>query len=229
MTPEYTVAKHPPIRLVLGSGSPRRLELLSSLFPAAEIRVCPPVEDREQDLTLCRQRAELTQALLENAQDKGNQVARQLVGESYDYLLTADTTVLIPGEGEACQARGKPNPALFPDEVRRWFLEDYLGRTHEVMTAVCLRNSQGQEWNRVVTTKVRFGNLASTRVEWYLQTRESLGKAGGYAIQGLGSCFVEQLRGSLSNVIGLPQLETLELVEQAWLCGAESSGLGMHD
>lgn len=216
MTGDYPARQGECLRLVLGSGSPRRLELLSQLFPAADIRVCPPVEDREQDLTPLRQREFLVQALQQIAQDKGIQVARQLAGEAYDFLLTADTTVLVMDADGGCRARGKPRPELFPDEVREWFLNDYLGRTHEVLTAICLRDTQGREWNRVVTTLVRFGNLAHARVEWYLQTAESLGKAGGYAIQGLGSCFVEQLQGSLSNVIGLPLLETLELFEQAF-------------
>ncbi len=216
---------HSPPVIVLGSSSPRRRELLGQLFPTADIRIHPPEDDREEDLSPCRSRAEIEQGLLRIATAKAGMVERQWGETPFDFLLTADTAVVVPCDEHHFRVLGKPDPLQYPDEVRGWFHDYYLGRTHEVMTAIHLLTRSKRALSRLVTSRVTFASAAPARVDWYLRTGESLGKAGGYALQGIGGCFVEQLQGSLSNVVGLPLLETLELFEQGgWQSVPEQTG-----
>ena len=88
------------------------------------------------------------------------------------------------------------------------------GRTHLVHTGVAVRSGDGVEIE-VVTTSVRFTPLTPEAIEWYLATGEPFDKAGAYAIQGAGGAFVEEIQGSVSNVIGLP-LPRSSICSIAW-------------
>jgi septum formation protein len=77
------------------------------------------------------------------------------------------------------------------------------GVVHEVLTAVVVRHA-GSETSEVVSTRVRFTALSAAEIDWYVESGEPDGKAGAYAIQGLGSRFVDWIEGSWSNVVGLP-------------------------
>jgi septum formation protein len=77
------------------------------------------------------------------------------------------------------------------------------GAVHEVLTAVVVRHG-GEEASEVVSTRVRFAVLSPAEIDWYVASGEPDGKAGAYAIQGLGSRFVDRIEGSWSNVVGLP-------------------------
>ena len=77
------------------------------------------------------------------------------------------------------------------------------GRTHEVLTGICLCH-QGRRLVHVEATRVRIAAMAEPEIAWYVGTGEPLDKAGGYAVQGLASRFVEAIEGSYSNVVGLP-------------------------
>jgi len=201
-------------RLVLGSSSPRRKTFVEQLFPDDELFIEPPADDRERDLTVLTDRSEIEAAILEIAATKAEQVAAQLAGKPYDALIAADTAVVVPASNSSWQVLSKPDPAQFPDEVRGWFEDWLLDRTHEVLTGVCVRSSDGSTRLQIVATEVDFGSATAEELDWYLSTGESLGKAGGYGFQGLGSCFIRQLRGSVSNVIGLPLRETRDLIDQ---------------
>ncbi len=200
--------------IVLGSSSPRRLELLQHLFPAEQILPVAPADDREQPLAGLLTAAEVQQGILEIAARKAEIVREQLDSTSFDYLLTADTVVQVPETSETFRVLGKPCEKQFPEQVANWFQQYYLGKSHQVLTAVWLETAAGLKTSRVVSTSVHFTQSAPERVQWYLQTGEPHGKAGGYAIQGAGSLFVDQISGSLSNVIGLPLRETLEMFEK---------------
>lgn len=204
-------------RVVLGSSSPRRRELLQLLLGSQQMWIEPPADSREEELTGALTQCQIEQGMLKISRTKANQVSRQLKDkqQAYDFLLTADTSVVVPcGQGQF-QVLAKPDPARYPQQVRHWFDEYYLGKEHQVLTAVCLFTSSGMGFSRVVSTRVRFQSASRERIDWYLATGESLGKAGGYAVQGLGSALIEHIDGSLSNVMGLPLLETQELLEQA--------------
>ncbi len=103
---------------------------------------------------------------------------------------------------------------LAQETVRRWFHEDFAGKTHVVATALILEHvDSAKRVSRVVNSRVTFTNDVDRWLDWYLATGESRGKAGGYALQGAGSIFVSNVEGSLSNVVGLPLAELLEMLE----------------
>ncbi len=118
-----------------------------------------------------------------------------------DPVLAADTVVDVDGK-----ILGKPGDA---DDARR-MLQRLSGRTHLVHTGVAVRSGDDVEIE-VVTTSVRFTPLTPEAIEWYLATGEPFDKAGAYAIQGAGGAFVEEIQGSVSNVIGLPLTTVVRL------------------
>ncbi len=174
---------HPPVRLVLASRSPRRSALLSCA--GYEFSVAPAdVDERIQP-------GEVAEVyVLRLARDK---VAR-VVGDYPDAaILGADTVVVVDGD-----VLGKP----LDDEAAQ-MLRRLSGRTHEVVTGVAL--TAGDRWYlEVASTRVTFRDLTAEDIAWYLDSGESAGKAGAYAIQGRASRFVTRIDGSYSNVVGLP-------------------------
>jgi septum formation protein len=119
-------------------------------------------------------------------------------------VLGADTAVVIDGN-----ILGKPGD----DEDAAAMLRQLSGRSHEVLTGLSLR-TPGRECGRVETTVVEFSPLTEADVMWYVASAEGRDKAGGYAIQGLASRFIPRIRGSYSNVVGLPIAAVHELVAE---------------
>ena len=111
-----------------------------------------------------------------------------------ELVLAADTTVVVDGE-----ILGKP----LDDEDARRMLRRLSGREHSVLTGIALHGPHG-EAAEVDEALVRFAPLSEAEIDWYVATGEPRDKAGDYAIQGLGSLFVEGVVGSWSNVVGLP-------------------------
>ncbi len=91
-------------------------------------------------------------------------------------------------------------------------LQRLSGRSHRVLTGVCLITPDDRVRMKIVDTRVRFKHLAKAEIEAYIASREWRGKAGGYAIQGLAGCFVRKLTGSYTNVVGLPLTEVVGLL-----------------
>jgi septum formation protein len=176
------------VTLTLASRSPRRRELLEQLGLRLEVR---PADSDE------------TQLPAEPPGDYVRRVAREkaraVTGET---VLAADTVVVLEGA-----VLGKPRDV---EDARR-MLRELSGRTHEVMTGVCARRG-GREEVLATTSEVRFAAITETQIGWYLATGEPLDKAGSYAVQGLGGAFVTEVRGSVSNVVGLPLAETISLL-----------------
>jgi nucleoside triphosphate pyrophosphatase len=115
-------------------------------------------------------------------------------------VIAGDTEVVVDG-----RALGKP--AL--DGEARWCLETLSGRTHDVLGALALigpdtENGEPIERTGVEASRVTFGRLDATLIDSYLASGEWRGRAGGYAVQGLGSALVAGIDGDVSNVIGLP-------------------------
>lgn len=131
-------------------------------------------------------------------------------------VLTADTIVVLQDE-----VLGKPETA---DQAVE-FLVKLSGKTHRVMTAVGLYDSQSERFVADVdSTKVEFRQLSKTEIEEYVKTGEPMDKAGAYAIQGLASKFVVRIVGSHDTVVGLP-IKTVEklLQENGWVVERVSS------
>ena len=126
------------------------------------------------------------------AHHKAAQVAGSAGAEAL--VLAADTEVVIDGS-----ILGKPADG---GDARR-MLRLLAGRAHEVLTTVVLLG-RGRAADEVSISKVWFAPMTEREIEWYVASGEPMGKAGGYAIQGLGARFVERIEGSWSNVVGLP-------------------------
>jgi septum formation protein len=120
-------------------------------------------------------------------------------------VLAADTVVILDSE-----VLGKP---VGRDEAQR-MLQRLSARTHEVRTSVALA-IEGPVLTATSVSQVTFRALTDREIERYSATAEPYDKAGGYAIQGLASVFIERLEGSYSGVMGLPLYETARLLEQA--------------
>ena len=180
------------LKLVLGSGSPRRRELIAQLgLVAHDIR--PPDID-EDPVT-----GELPRDYVNRiARDKALAVA--LAAD--EVLLCADTTVAL-----GRRILGKPADG---DEARA-FLQALSGRRHKVITALAVRRGE-RIWQKDVQTTVALKRLSGAEIDWYLATGDWQGKAGGYAIQGPASAFVPWINGSFHAVMGLPLPETAGLL-----------------
>lgn len=181
--------------LVLASGSPRRRAFLEQL--GLTFTVSPA--DLDERLLPGEAPAAYVERL---AREKAQAVAARHPGA---VVLAADTTVVLEG-----RVLGKPADAAEAQEM----LRALCGRAHQVLTGVALAGgAQGSgPRTRVVETKVLFREATDAELAWYVGTGEPLDKAGAYAIQGIGGFLVRAIEGSHSNVIGLPLVETLELL-----------------
>jgi septum formation protein len=204
-----------PCRLVLGSRSPRRLELLRQIHPPELIDVVPPSTTDEAGFADLHDWPSIERRLLEIATAKCEDVAAQ-VRKRRDVatiVIAADTVVIVDRGGSLHVLGQPPDDDSWRETVRRWFVEDYAGKTHLVATALVVEPvDTGKRTSRVVTSRVTFTEDVERHLDWYLATGESRGKAGGYALQGAGSVFVSKVEGSLSNVVGLPLAELLEIL-----------------
>lgn len=190
--------------IVLGSRSPRRQELLSLLVPKERIRILPPSDPDEPGFEGLRDEAAIIDQLRQIARMKNDNVRARSECPREALVLTADTTIVAGTPGAYAVLGQPPAGSNWQATVREWFHRHYFEQTHRAMTAVVLSHSDGRRVEQVVETRVTMGAKNTALLEWYLNTGEPLGKAGGYALQGAGSVFIERVDGSLSNVVGLP-------------------------
>jgi nucleoside triphosphate pyrophosphatase len=183
------------ITVVLASASPRRHELLSQIGVQFTVRV-PDIDEtpaaEEPPDAYVRRLAQTKAAAVGAGPD--------------ELIIAADTTVDLDG-----QILGKP----LDDADAMSMLRRLSARTHRVHTGVAVRRGDHQ-FAEVCTTLVTFVTLDEATIEWYVGTGEADGKAGSYALQGAGGALVQGVRGSFSNVIGLPLHAVVEL---AGRCG----------
>ena len=191
------------VRLVLGSASPRRRELLAQigLTPAA---VLPP------DLDETPNKGEVPRAYV--ARIARAKVMAVAAGED-DVVLCADTTVAV-----GRRILGKPADAAEAAD----FLWALSGRRHHVLTAVTVRRGP-RLWERLVDSEVKVKPLSNAEVNAYLASGEWQGKAGGYAIQGRFGALIPWIKGSFTGVVGLPLAETATLLAAAGLPVTEAA------
>lgn len=187
-------------RLILASGSPRRLDLLAQAGITPD-RLLP------MDLDETPRRAEHPRSLARRlAQDKAEaafQVVRSDPAWAGSYILAADTVVAV-----GRRILGKPE---YLEEASS-ALHLLSGRSHWVYTGVCVITPQSTTRLKVVETKVRFKRLSGIELKSYLASGEWRGKAGGYGIQGFAGTFIQKLVGSYTAVVGLPLFETIQLL-----------------
>ncbi|HPE27185.1 Maf family protein [Albidovulum sp.] len=183
------------MRLILGSASPRRRELL------AQIGLVPD-DIRAPDIDETPARGELPRPYCARmAREKALAVA---CGDG-EVVLCADTTVAL-----GRRILGKPADA---GEAAA-FLWALSGRRHRVVTAVAVRSGD-RLWERVVETVVKVKTLSDAEVNGYLASGEWQGKAGAYGIQGRFGALIPWIQGSFTGVVGLPVAETATLLQAA--------------
>lgn len=178
--------------LILASKSPRRKELLEQA--GLTFLVVPSCVD-EKDISITKPE-NLVKTLAEAK-------ARDVAGAYPEsWVIGADTIVIIDGD-----ILGKPDST----QTARRMIQQLNGQIHEVFTGYAIFCEAMQTCiSGVEKTEVHFRNLSQQEIEWYIQTDEPYDKAGGYAIQGLGSFLVKRICGSYTNVVGLPVCEVLE-------------------
>ncbi len=179
--------------LILASASPRRRDLLEGLGLALTIAPVDIDESVRPGEPVRSYAARLAAEKCDAAMERLGMPTPVLA------VLAADTVVFLGGE-----ILGKP-----ADEGQaEAMLQRLAGRRHEVLTAYQIRLGQ-RTVERLVATFVTFRSLDAKEVAAYVASGEWRGKAGGYAIQGIAGCFATELRGSFSNVVGLPLAEVL--------------------
>ena len=181
---------------ILASGSPRRRELLRQLgFSFTVI----PSRLEETNQSGMEPRGHATYY----AKEKAKEVAQRYPEQ---WVLAADTIVVVAEE-----ILGKPANVTEATAM----LSRLSGRSHHVITGVCLLHAQyGVEESQAVETEVFMRRLDTADIEGYIATGEPMDKAGAYGIQGIGGCLVQRIEGSYSNVVGLPLCETVELLRR---------------
>jgi len=183
------------VTLVLASASPRRRELLRAAGLEFEVvpSALPEVPHPGEPAVVLVQRL---------ARAKADDVACRRPGCC---VLGADTIVVVDDV-----ALGKPADR---DAARR-MLQQLSGRAHRVLTAVALVEPGGQHHEMLVESEVEFRPLQSDEIERYLDSGEPFDKAGAYAVQGVARQFIRAVRGSYSNVVGLPVDEVVALLRR---------------
>ena len=184
-------------QLILGSGSPRRRELLAVLgLHPADVRA-PDVDETPQKGELPRSYCNRITAAK----------AAALPVDTDEVILCADTTVAL-----GRRIMGKPSDQ---DEARA-FLQRLSGRRHKVITAVAVKTAE-RIWQKDVVSTVQMKRLSPQELEGYLATGDWQGKAGAYGIQGPAGAFISWISGSYPAIMGLPLPETAHLLQAAGL------------
>ena len=204
--------------IVLGSRSPRRRELLSTLVPTERLRVVPPRSADEPSFEGADTWPKIEQRLRSIAKAKCGDVLEYISRpdsagrEEVAAVIAADTVIVVAApDGRPIVLGQPPERDDWADVVKRWFREFYIGKRHTAATGLCVEAPGGRRVERIVTTEVTFRADGERWLDWYVGTGEPIGKAGGYALQEAGSVFVERIDGSPSNIVGLPLEAVLEI------------------
>lgn len=181
--------------IILASASPRRKALLEQL--CVEINAVKAADIDETPIK--KEKPHIYAKRI--AEEKADKIFRNNSGY---YVIAADTVV-------ACGSRilGK---AQTKDDVRS-FLKLLSGRQHSVYSAICVISPDGKKSVKCVATKVTLKSLTQQEISDYVNSDEGVGKAGGYAIQGLAGGFVKHINGSYSSVVGLPLYEVQSMLK----------------
>ena len=187
--------------LVLASGSPRRLALLQQI--GIEPDYLLPADIDETPV-----RGESPRALAQRLARGKAAAARIMIdrdeSKAHALVLGSDTVVAV-GRRILPKAESREQASAC--------LQLLSGRMHKVYTGICVNMPSGTVRSKLVETRVRLRRLSSHDIEYYLASGEWRGKAGGYAIQGLAGSFVARIIGSYSSVVGLPLLETANMLK----------------
>ncbi len=186
----------PTPKLVLGSSSPRRRDLLARIGVTPDRINSPDIDENPYKGEIGRVYA------LRMAQEKAAAIAR---GDD-EIVIAGDTTVVV-GRRILPQAEN--------EQMQRGFLELLSGRRHNVYSAVCVIDRDGNVQSKLSVSAIKFKCLHADEIESYIDSGEGIGKAGGYAIQGRAEALIGWMQGSHSGTIGLPLYESRILLKNA--------------
>lgn len=184
-------------RLILASASPRRLELLRQMNIVPDSVMPADIDETPHKTELpipyaCRIAAGKAEKIRESIKDS--------------IILSADTVV-------ACGRRILPKAET--EEQARECLALLSGRRHRVISAVSVIATDGKQQTRPVISVVKFKRLSNSDIDTYINSGEWMGKAGGYAIQGIAAAFIPFISGSYTAIVGLPLAETIAMLRSA--------------
>jgi len=174
--------------LVLASESPRRIALLAQAGITPDAILPAAIDESVRKGELPRVHAQRLAA------EKARKVESEWNGKAA-FILAADTVVAVGR---------RILPKAADDDAVRVCMTLLSGRRHQVITAVALITPDGKLRQRVAQTRVSFLRLNEAQIRDYVESREGVGKAGGYAIQGRAEMLIKEISGSYSNVVGLP-------------------------
>jgi septum formation protein len=187
-------------KVILASGSPRRLELLKQIG-------IDPARLMPMDIDETPSRLEHPRTLSRRLSTQKAEAAYRSIRDDASwqgsYILGSDTVVAV--------GRRIVGKAEYSDEAVA-ALHLLSGRSHWVYTGICLITPNGKIRQKVAETKVRFKRLTTDEIDAYVSSGQWRGKAGAYGIQGIAGSFVQKLTGSYTNVVGLPLYETANLL-----------------
>ena len=186
--------------IILASSSPRRQEILKLLNIPFKVIIPNCDEEIPDDIELEKVPEYL-------ATRKVNAVTHSLPPDiEYPWILGADTMVI---SGKKVYGKPKDHEEAFN------FIKELQGKTHKVITGLALFCSELHYVNnRSAITEVTFNKMSDDEINWYISTDEWHGAAGGYRIQGLASCFISKIKGTNSNVVGLPIFELYDMLKE---------------
>ncbi len=188
--------KESDIKLILASGSPRRKQLLGFLKIPFEVQTAD-IEEVSNLETPEEQACDISE-------QKGRAVFKK-ISEENALIISSDTMVILEGE-----IYGKPENR---DNARE-MLKKLSGKTHDVVTAVSFIDSSGEAFSFFDKTQVSFNEIDPVILEEYLDTEDSLDKAGAYGIQGPSLTFISRIEGSYSNVVGFPLEKVIQKLKE---------------
>lgn len=233
-------ASNPSAQIILGSASPRRLELLSRFLPVEAFRVYPV--DLDEAALLQDLLAKTPNARFGLSSTWAANIAQELAAakmNALQFALQTEWETLTAQAGTTASADlafqtikpdtiaitadtivvagdkilGKPQGS----DVAATMLESLSGRPHAVLTGLCVEvqaEGRRERFLAVENTAVEFAELSAEKIAWYVKTGEPLDKAGAYGIQGYGSALIKGIQGCYYNVMGLPIHRLLDLFEQ---------------
>ena len=186
--------------IILASSSPRRQEILKLLNIPFKV-IIPNIDETISSAIVPEEIPEFL------AREKVTAVIHSLPPQQEIlWILGADTIILKEGK-----IFGKPDSRAQAEA----FLREFSGKTHQVITSVVLYNGRKKTFiSKNAVTKVTFSELSDKEINWYLDTEEWHGAAGGYRIQSLASCFIKSIEGTQSCVTGLPIFELYDMFKE---------------
>lgn len=186
--------------IILASSSPRRQEILKMLKIPYRV-IMPNIDETFSSLLAHEEIPELL------AREKVLAVIKSLpAGQEIPWVLGADTIISFENN-----VYGKPEN----QEQAFEFLKSFQGKTHQIITALVLYNGKKHTTtSRICKTNITFSTMSDEEIQWYVDTGEWHGAAGGYRIQSLASMFISKIEGSYSGAIGLPISELYDILKE---------------